>query len=355
MSDLLPTTILDSLTSGILAVDLQGHVLFVNRTLCQWLGMGRHACMNRPAQELFRFLEPHVSPRRAPLFRLDPRNDGERTSSREIEWNDGGSTTHLREDGAPLRDPSGKLAGRLFAYHDLSWEKTVDQIKSEFISIASHELRTPTTALKGSLELILSGCAGEINTEARELLEVAHSGGERLIRLINNILDLSKIEAGQIKLNLRLMDLTNAVESVMRHLKILASQDGITFALERSPDLPMILGDRDRIEQVITNLLSNAIKFSPANGEVKIDLFGNGEAVYCSVSDQGCGIEQKNLERVFGKFEQVGAPQRGRGTGLGLAITHALVTEHRGKIWVESEVGKGSRFIFCLPEAPPTR
>jgi len=350
--ELLPTAILDSQASGILAVDLEGRILFVNTALSQRLGIDREAWLNRPAQELFRPLERHVSPKRAPLYRLDPQRDGKKTSSREIEWSDGHRVAHLREDGTPLRDPAGKLMGRLFAYHDLSWEKTIDQMKSEFISIASHELRTPMTSIKGSVELILGGCAGEVDAEARELLEVAQSACDRMIRLINNILDLSKIEAGQIKLNLSLLDLTDAVESVMRHLKLLAAKDGITLGLERTPNLPLVVGDRDRLEQVITNLLSNAIKFSPAGGQVKIALSHESGLVHCSVADQGCGIEEKNLERIFGKFQQVGAAQRGSGTGLGLAITQALVTEHRGKIWAESRVGEGSRFVFCLPQAP---
>jgi PAS domain S-box-containing protein len=345
------TSILDSLTSGILAVDLDSRVLFVSAALCRRLGTDRNAWVGKPALELFGAPNPRIPPKRSPIYRLDPRRDGARTEYREIEWSDGSRIVHLREDSSPLYDNAGKLAGRLFAYHDLSWEKTIDQMKSEFISVASHELRTPMTSIKGSVDLILGGGLGEVSPEAHELLEVARSASDRMIRLINNILDLSKIEAGQIKLRLELVDLAVVVERSLRTLNPLAAQAGITLKPSFPSELPSVEADRDRIEQIITNLVSNAIKFSPAQGQVEISLSADDQWVRCSVSDQGCGIAEKDLNRIFGKFQQAGLPQRGAGTGLGLAITHALVTEHKGQIWVDSQVGKGSSFVFCLPVA----
>jgi signal transduction histidine kinase len=349
MIDTLSTSILDSLTSGILAVDLDGRVLFITAALCKRLGIDRDAWLGRPAAGLFGPANPRISAKRAPLFRLNPRRDGAKIEYREIECTDGTRTMHLREDSSPLYDEAGKVAGRLFAYHDRSWEKTIDQMKSEFISVASHELRTPMTAIKGSVDLILGGCVGEVSTEAKELLDVAHSACERMIRLINNILDLSKIEAGQIQLRLESIDVATIVDRSLRYLNTLAAQAGITLKPNFQSGLPQVEADRDRIEQVITNLVSNAIKFSPPKGEVEIALSADGEWVRCSVSDQGCGIEEKDLTRIFGKFQQAGLPQRGAGTGLGLAISYALITEHKGKIWVDSQVGQGSSFVFCLP------
>jgi len=351
MIDRFPIMILDSLTSGILAVDLEGRILFVNEALSRRLSIDREGWPGRPAPELFRVVESHLSARRAFLSRLSALRDSVRTHSREVEWSDGKRIVHVREDSGPLRDESGQLVGRLFAYHDLSWEKTIDQMKSEFISIASHELRTPMTSIKGSVDLILGGCAGAVSTEALELLEVAQSACDRMIRLINDILDLSKIEAGQIQLKLAPIDLIDAVEHSLRSLKSLADQAEITLRLERPQKLPWVDADKDRIEQVMMNLVFNAIKFSPAKGEVCIRLSADNGWVRCSVSDQGCGIKEEDLDRIFGKFQQLGSPQRGGGTGLGLAITHALVTEHRGKIWVESRVGEGSQFVFSLPVA----
>jgi PAS domain S-box-containing protein len=349
--DLLPTLVLDSLTSGILAVDSEFRVVQVNAKLSQLFGINTELWIGKPAEEMFSSVETQVPARRLPLYRSRPK-DNTRTHSREVEWSDGQRTLHLREDSGPLRDDSGNSIGRLYAYHDLSWEKTIDQMKSEFISIASHELRTPMTSIKGSVDLILGGAAGEVSADALELLEVAHSSCDRMIRLINDILDLSKIEAGQIRLKLAPIELTDPAELSIRSLKSLAAKDRITLSLEAPQQLPLVHADKDRMEQVMSNLIFNAIKYSPPGGEVKIALCAENGWVRCTVADQGCGVPEEDLHRIFGRFQQAGSPQRGGGTGLGLAISHALVTEHKGKIWAESRMGEGSRFIFCLPVAP---
>jgi signal transduction histidine kinase len=341
--------ILDSLSSGILAVDLDGRVLFVNAALSRRLTIAREEWVGKPALGLFGTPDPRIPSKRTPLYRLHPRLKHMKSEYRDIEWIDRKKVVHLREDSSPLCGNTGQLIGRLFAYHDLSWEKTIDQMKSDFISVASHELRTPMTSIKGSVDLILAGCAGKISPETMDLLQVARSACDRMIRLINNILDLSKIEAGQMQLRLELVDLTDVAERSLRTINTLAAQADVTFKRTFPNGLPLVKADRDRIEQVITNLLSNAIKFSPPRGEIGISISADRDWVRCIVSDQGCGIAEKDLSRIFGKFQQGGLPQRGAGTGLGLAITHALITEHRGKVWVESRIGEGSRFGFCLP------
>lgn len=346
----LSALILDSMTSGILLVDLENRILFLNSALAQRLRVDRESCLGQSPETLFRSDFAVTPARERPLYRTRTQRSAQ---SREVRWIEGKRIVHLREDSSPVVDASGNSIGRLFAYHDLSWEKTVDQMKSEFISIASHELRTPMTSIKGSVDLILGGRFGEVSPDARELLDVAKSACDRMIRLINDILDLSKIEAGQIKLNLSLISLNDAVERSMRTLEPLALQKGIRLRLHRASDIPPVLADRDRVEQIVTNLLSNAIKFSPEEGEVRLELSSAGEWAYCSVSDQGRGIREEDQDRIFGKFQQVGTNHREKGTGLGLAITHALVSEHRGKIWIESSLGKGARFVFTLPTARP--
>jgi signal transduction histidine kinase len=340
---------LDSLTSGILAIDPERRVLFINAALAKRIRTDANTCVGTPAEDLFCSVAFGMPAQQLPLYRLSSQRNKSRIRSREVQWIEGTRLVHLREDSGPLRDASGNVVGQLFAYHDLSWEKTVDQMKSEFISIASHELRTPMTSIKGSVDLILNGCAGDVSSQALDLLAVAHTACDRMIRLINDILDLSKIEAGQIGLKLASLALADAVGQALRTLQPLARQDHITIRLTAPDNLPEVWADRDRVEQVATNLVSNAIKFSPSAGVIDVELWSDSEYVYCKVSDQGCGIKEEDLDRIFGKFQQVGPPQRGKGTGLGLAISHGLVTEHGGKIWAESEVGQGSRFIFCLP------
>ena len=347
----LSTELLNSLASGVLAVDLENRIVFLNRAMARRIGVKAEEWVGRHAAELLGLVAPRlVSAEEEFGSRLAWQRDPKAKHSHQLEWKTGDQTIYLREDSAPLRDAAGQIIGRVFVYHEISREKAIDRMKSEFIAVASHELRTPMTSIKGGVDLILSGFAGEISADTQELLEIAQKSCDRLIRLINDILDLSKIEAGQVKLNLVLMDLADVVERSIRGVKQLADQSEVELRIERPAELPPVEVDKDRMEQVVTNLLSNAIKFAPARSQVRVELSAADGWVQCSVVDQGTGIPETEMHRVFGKFQQMGDRKRG-GTGLGLAITQALVHEHRGKIWVESRVNQGSSFIFRIPAA----
>jgi PAS domain S-box-containing protein len=341
--------ILDSLGSGLLALDLEGKVLFLNRRMGELLGVNPAEWQGRPGQDLARRVKELSGA--IPRLLLEVPTEKQGVKSREIEWRDQQSLRYYREDSAALRDASGTAIGYLFAYHDISREKAIDRMKSEFISVASHELRTPMTSIKGSVDLILSGFAGDTSPEMQELLEIAQKSCDRLVRLVNDILDLAKIESGQLKLTRAPADLTEIVVRSICAVKPLADRNEIRLRVERPHPLPATELDADRIEQVITNLLSNAVKFSPAKDEVVVEIVPVDGWVQCSVIDKGNGIPEKDLKRIFGKFQQLSEGRKRGGTGLGLAITQALVEEHGGKIWVESVVGHGSRFIFRLPAA----
>ncbi len=344
--------ILDSLGSGLLVLDARDRVSFVNRTLAEMLHISAEECVGRSAGEFAVLMSRFALPAALPRFDWP-----EAFGSRDIEWRDGETLRFFREDSAPLSAANaaqgGAGNGRVFAYHDVSHEKAVDRMKSEFISVASHELRTPMTSIKGSVDLILSGFAGETSPEMQELLEIAQKSCDRLVRLVNDILDLSKIEAGQLKLNLERLDVTEIAVRAICAVKPLADKTGVRLRVDRPLPLPIVEADPDRIEQAITNLVSNAVKFSPPNAEVVVELSSDNLWVQCAVCDQGVGIAEKDLHRIFGKFQQLSEGRRRGGTGLGLAITRGLIDEHRGSIWVESRVGEGSRFIFRLPIAAP--
>lgn len=346
--------ILDSMASGVVVLDAQDRVAMLNRALAEMLHISPDDWVGRPAGELGALMARFALPVAAPRFDWP-----DAPGSRDIGWRDGEALRFFREDCVPLgAEPAAAGSrevsrGRVLAYHDVSHEKAVDRMKSEFISVASHELRTPMTSIKGSVDLILSGFAGDMSPEMQELLEIAQKSCDRLVRLVNDILDLSKIEAGQLKLNLVRLDLTEVAVRAVCSVKPLADKTEIKLRVDRPNALPIVEADPDRIEQVITNLLSNAVKFSPPRGEVVVELACDGDWVRCSVHDQGVGIAEKDLPRIFGKFQQLSEGRRRGGTGLGLAITRGLIDEHRGSIWVESRVGEGSRFIFRLPVALP--
>lgn len=243
--------------------------------------------------------------------------------------------------------PPGSVPGYLMTFTDATREGEVDEMKSDFISVASHEMRTPMTSIKGSIELLLGGYAGELPAESMELLGICLTAVDRLIRLINDLLDISKIESGKMELHLSRLNVTDCVRKSMRSLRSLAEANKVSIDAVQDEPVPEVMADRDRLEQIITNLLSNALKYSPPEKAVRIRVSAMDNAVRVAVSDQGPGIPADQLQKVFDRFQQLAGAKKG--TGLGLTIARALVEEHQGRIWVESELGHGTNFYFELP------
>jgi signal transduction histidine kinase len=222
--------------------------------------------------------------------------------------------------------------------------------KSEFLASMSHELRTPLNAILGFSQVLRERMFGDINEKQEEYLDDILASGNHLLSLINDVLDLSKVEAGQIELEATPFSLREALERGVVMVRERATRDGVEIALSAEPDVDTVEGDERRIRQVIFNLLSNAVKFTPAGGAVDVNAAQVDSEVRVSVADTGPGIAPEDRERIFEEFQQTeaGIDQR-EGTGLGLALSKRLVELHGGRIWVESELGKGSTFVFTLP------
>jgi signal transduction histidine kinase len=222
--------------------------------------------------------------------------------------------------------------------------------KSEFLANMSHELRTPLNAIIGFSQVLRERMFGEVNEKQEEYLNDILSSGNHLLSLINDVLDLSKVEAGQVELDVAPFSLREALERGVVMVRERATKDGVTVALAANPDVDLVEGDERRIRQVIFNLLSNAVKFTPAGGAVDVSASQVNSEVRVSVADTGPGIAPEDHERVFDEFQQTdaGVEQR-EGTGLGLALSRRLVELHGGRIWVDSELGSGSTFVFTLP------
>ncbi|MEM7153542.1 MAG: ATP-binding protein [Myxococcota bacterium] len=233
---------------------------------------------------------------------------------------------------------------------DVTERLRAQRMKDEFVSIVSHELRTPLTSIRGSLGLLEGGVAGELPPKASDLVRIARSNTDRLIRLINDILDLDKMEAGQVTLQRSAVPVRGLIDEVIGEMSGYAQQMEVAIAVEASHCDP-VHADRDRLAQVLTNLLSNAVKFSPAGGQVVVRMETRATRVRISVVDRGPGIAASDIPKLFQKFHQLDASDaRSRGgSGLGLVIAKTLVEAHHGQIGVESEVGQGSTFYFELP------
>jgi signal transduction histidine kinase len=228
----------------------------------------------------------------------------------------------------------------------------LNELKSDFVGMVSHELRTPMAIIKEAVSQILEGLLGDITPEQRHFLDMTLESVNRLERIINDLLDISKIEAGKIELNKEPLNLARVAEHVVQGFQLKAQEKGIEIkAVFSSPEIE-VLADGDKMVQVFTNLIANALKFTE-QGSVTVSVREMPDHIECRVQDTGPGIPPEDLIRVFEKFEQVKSHQKKgvKGTGLGLPIVNGLVAMHHGKIWVESEVGKGSAFVFTLPKS----
>jgi len=223
--------------------------------------------------------------------------------------------------------------------------------QKEFNSTVSHELRTPLASMKMALDIILSGSAGPLTADQTDFLTRAKNNVDRLNRLINDVLDLSKLESSNLKLKIESNDLNEIIKDTTETQKLVAQKKGLGFNADLDAAIPKIPCDKDKLHQVITNLVSNAIKFTP-QGEITVStkLFKEANHVEVRVKDTGPGIAEEDLPRLFQKFQQLEAKEkRVDGTGLGLAICKEIIKNHGGKIWAESKLGEGSQFCFNLP------
>ncbi len=235
---------------------------------------------------------------------------------------------------------------------DITERKQADKLKEEFISTVSHELRTPLTSIRGSIGLLTGGLAGEFSDKAKQLLTIAHNNTERLLMLINDILDLSKIESGQMAFHFEEMEVLPFLQEAIESNHGYADQHGVEFILECSVDGAKIQADANRLMQIMNNLMSNAAKFAPKGDKIKISAARHHQQIRISVTDHGSGIPKELEGRIFDKFTQADSSDTRQvgGTGLGLNITKAMVEKHNGRISFVSELGVGTTFSFDIPE-----
>jgi PAS domain S-box-containing protein len=275
----------------------------------------------------------------------------------------GGAMIDVALAVSPINDKVGDVSGFLHLARDITEKKRyeqrlreLDKMKSDFVSNVSHELRTPLTAIKGSVDNMLDGITGQLSEKQDRYLARIKSNADRLTRLINNVLDLSRIEAGKIDLKSAYLSLVTLAQEVAESIRPVATEKLISLEVA-SPDISATAwADRDKITQVLMNLVGNAVKFTPPHGKVSIAVNRNGDQwMQISVTDTGPGIPPEEAGKIFDRFYQIDqtGKQKARGTGLGLAISKVLVEMHGGKIWLESAIGRGSTFSFTVPEQQP--
>ena len=262
---------------------------------------------------------------------------------------------------SPIHDGTGNVIGFLHLAKDITEKmryehrlRDLDKMKSDFVSNVSHELRTPLTAIKGSADNMLDGITGSLNEKQVRYLTRIKFNADRLTRLINDLLDLSRIEAGKIELKPTYLSLVTLAQEVAESIRPAALEKLISLEVASPGANVTAWADRDKVIQILMNLVGNAIKFTPPHGKVSVAIKRNGDQwMQISVADTGPGISREEANKIFDRFYQIAQAGKTKGTGLGLAISKALVDMHGGKIWVESKVGRGSTFSFTLPAEQP--
>ena len=338
--------IIDSVSEGIVVVDSAGNVTDINPSAARMFETSIADSCERPASNLGFFTSEELADiiERAQGGAVQPvvRRRGNRVLSAAVSILQG--------------DDSEISPGLVWVLRDVTELAQIDEMKSEFISIVSHELRTPLTAIKGFTDLILEGEVGEISEQQREFLEIVQSNSDRLVALINDMLDISRIESGRISLNPEAVAIPAAVEHAVTALRPLIEDKGLRVQTELVEEPAEVVADSARLQQILTNLISNACKYTLAGGWITVRSEALEGQIAISVSDTGIGIPPEALPHIFSKFYRVDQPQTRDvgGTGLGLAITKSLVEMHGGKIAIASRAGVGTTVRFTLPTSGPS-
>ncbi len=345
-------SILESIADGVLVTDADGQVILANYSASSILEIPRDQLNGKPINELLglyaatgdNWMRTVKEWARASKQEEQPQFKAERLTIED-------------KFVSVLLSPvfaGGQFFGTVSIFRDVTQEVAVDRMKSEFVSTVSHELRTPMTSIKGYAELMLLGAAGSMSDAQKQYIDVILANADRMSELINDLLDISRIESGKTTLELQPVDLSQTISQVINeHLQGLIQHEDkpINVTTEISDTLPMVSADPDRITQILTNLLDNAFHYTPADGNISVATRLNSSYVAISVSDTGVGISKDNQEKIFDRFFRVedSEIQEVPGTGLGLAIVRSLVEMHGGQIDVESNLGEGSTFTFTVP------
>lgn len=344
---------LDNLEDGIIACDSTGRITVINDVLQKKIKSARHSYhLDELSSLLDLYTLDNSQPLRSSELPLQKALNGERIHAVEylVRFKDG-TSINVVIDGQPIINAHGNKLGAVIVMHDITEIKKTEKMKSEFVSVVSHELRTPLTSIRGSLGLLLGGTLGSFEDKAMKMLDIANKNCERLLLLINDILDMEKIQAGKMNFDLKTVNLNALLTEAVVTNKLYAEKYDVSIELGSTDTQFEVFADPHRLLQVMANLLSNAAKFSPPKGKITIQLQKRQDRVRVSITDQGAGIPLEFQMRIFQKFSQAdSSDSRGKGgTGLGLSISKAIIEKLGGTMSFMSVPQKGSTFYFDLP------
>lgn len=339
--------LIQSLQDGLILSNLSGAVVYANRRVSELADMTVDELGGAPVEVvLSRIVNNAAEPE---SIREDVKNLLGRKSSRRVELSllILGRTVHLRLDTFDVTDTNNIPIGRGLILHDITADHELDRMKSSLVSTVSHELRTPLAAIKGYVSTLLADDVEWDQDSKREFLTIISNESDRLTSLVNNLLDLSRIEAGSLMLS---WDECNLDDSIQRAAGLAQLQPGNRLEVQIEADLPTLFADRPRLETILRNLIENSVKYAGEHATIHVDVSRQGEQIVFRVSDDGPGIPEEESQRIFESFYQVNASlaRISSGAGLGLAICQGLVRAHGGEIWVEKQ-NRGACIAFSIP------
>ena len=335
--------ILKSVAEGMVVVNHRNEVIFMNPAAERLLGVKGGEKIGKPLTDGMKDEQL--------LSLVRPSQQGEGLEI-EVAARQDQTKRVVRSSNAVVQDEEGKTVGMVSVLTDVTKQKELDRLKSEFVATVTHELRTPVVSMQHSLQLLLEGQAGDLSDVQTKFLDLAARNVGRLKQLIDDLLDFSKLESHKMEMHPQVCSLQQLIEEACRTMEPWARSKELRLEMKANGSIPEVSLDPIRIMQVLHNLIGNAIKFTPKGGRVTIgaSLQESPSRVEVTVADSGVGIAREDLPKLFKKFQQVGEGSRqAGGTGLGLAIAKEIVELHRGSIRVESEMGQGTRFVFALP------
>ena len=342
--------LLRSIGEGVFAVDSEGRLILLNRRAEEWTGMEAREAISKPYREVLRFESS------------TPENFVEHTVQTGRGLQVEGDAVLLRADGnrmpvSILASPviqEGRVRGSIVVFRDTSEQRALDQMKTEFISIASHQLRTPLAGMRWYTSTLVEGHAGTLNPQQAELTKEIENCVEQMVALVNDLLDVARLDQGTLKLSPVAVLPNELLTEVTRTMEGKANKFQVSLLVEQEgASCPPLYADKALLMEVLLNLVDNAIRYTPEHGEVKLGVKQENQSLVFSVSDTGVGISEENVEKLFRKFSRIQNPlsNRERGSGLGLYFAKGIVEKHGGTIWVQTARGKGSTFYIRLPLA----